>query len=285
MLVIAERPVLAIITFTHVENKMDSSVETSKHLKSTATPVYKPTVEAYDQWAATYDTDGNFLQALDSIEVTDSLLPSLINLMPSSPRIVDLGCGTGRTTLSLLRIPDAEILGLDNSMGMLNIARARCNEKYSLLLILAKARSVTFDVWDILCLQDGTNDVPASIKVAPDAIVSTLVIEHIPLKVFFDACSRILQPEGLLLLTNMHSDMGLVSQAGFVDPATGNKIRPTSYIHTVAEVLEEAKAWKFEPLQRTERAVSEDNVQQLGVRARKWVGTKVWFGMIFKKTR
>ncbi|KAL8716201.1 MAG: hypothetical protein Q9220_000106 [cf. Caloplaca sp. 1 TL-2023] len=265
---------------------MDTSAEASKYSKSTATLIYKPTVEAYDQWAATYDTDGNFLQAIDSIEVTQTLLPALTSFLPPSPTVIDLGCGTGRTTLSLLRIPDAVILGLDNSNGMLGIARARCNETLTGLMAPAQARSVNFDVWDILSLQDGTRDIPAPTRVEPDAIVSTLVIEHIPLKVFFDACSRILQPGGLLLLTNMHSDMGSISQAGFIDPATGDKVRPTSYVHTVAEILEEAKAWTFKLLRETEeRAVNEDNVARLGKRATKWMGTKAWFGMIMKKTR
>ncbi|KAI4118988.1 MAG: hypothetical protein LQ345_001019 [Seirophora villosa] len=243
-------------------------------------PIYKPTVEAYDQWAPVYDTDGNFLQALDSIMVRQMLLPLLTPLLPPRARIVDLGCGTGRTTLELLHLPDVRIVGLDNSRGMQAVAMARCNQTLETLAQEARAATLSFDTWDML---DEAHDVPEVAKNA-DAVVSTLVVEHIPLDVFFGACSRILKRAGLLLLTNMHPDMGAESQAGFTDPVSGEKVRPVSYAHTVEATVEEAKRWGFETVWGPEeRDVREDDLEKLGGRAKKWVGKKVWFGMMMKK--
>ena len=93
-----------------------------------------------------------------------------------------------------------------------------------------------------------------------------------------------LKPGGLALVTNMHSDMGRMSQAGFVDPKTGEKVRPQSYAHTFGDVVEEARKQGFEVVGEVlERTVDEETSEILGVRAKKWVGVKVWFGACFRK--
>ncbi|KAL2420057.1 putative methyltransferase AN0656 [Exophiala dermatitidis] len=237
---------------------------------------YLSTAEAYDRWAAVYDTDGNFLQALDTLEMK-KLLPCLLTLLETSnlPRpwkLVDLGCGTGRNTAALLKVERAAVVGLDVSTGMLQVARNRLGES-------GLDGSVTLEVFDLL----GQAGPPESAKAA-DAVVSTLVLENIPTEIFFQHVAQILKPGGLLLLTNMHSEMGKLSQAGFTDPQTGKKIRPTSYAHTLAEVEETATKHGFEMVgQFEERAVDASMVPILGERSRKWVGVTVWFGGILQK--
>lgn len=242
-------------------------------------PIYKPTVEAYDQWASTYDTDGNFLQALDSI-MMERMLPRLHDLLPPQPNIVDLGCGTGRTTLRLLKLPGARLLGLDNSNAMLSKAGQRCSEGWNALPEDQRAATLGFDNFDML---NQKGYVPHAAKTA-DAVVSTLVLEHIPLDVFFDVCSKMVRKGGFLLLTSMHSDMGAVTQAGFTDPTSGEKVRPVSYAHTVQKTAEEAKKSDFEVVWGPEeRYVHQVDLEKLGDRAKKWVGKKVWYGMILEK--
>ncbi|KAI4140060.1 MAG: hypothetical protein L6R39_005978 [Caloplaca ligustica] len=248
-------------------------------LEATTEPVYRPTVEAYDQWAAIYDTDGNFLQALDSVMMAQ-ILPKLLDFLPPNPNIVDLGCGTGRTTLNLLRVPGSRLLGLDNSTKMLDIARDRCSRAWDSLSKNQRAATLSFDVWDML---DEKIDMPGAARNA-DAAVSTLVVEHIPLDVFFGVCSGMVREGGVVLLTNMHSEMGAETQAGFTDPMSGEKVRPTSFVHTVEAVVEEAEKKGFEVVWGPEeRRVHEEDFGKLGKRAEKWVGKKVWFGMILKK--
>ena len=97
--------------------------------------------------------------------------------------------------------------------------------------------------------------------------------------------ATLLKPGGVFLLTNMHADMGALSQAGFQDPVSGDKIRPTSYAHQVSDVLNGARMAGFEPIQDiVERAVQADTASRLGPRAKKWIGVKVWFGMLLRKT-
>ncbi|KAI0404400.1 putative methyltransferase [Xylaria palmicola] len=245
---------------------------------------YVSTNDAYDRWAKVYDSDGNFLQALDDMELK-TLFPRFLTSIksPEPWRIVDLGCGTGRNTALLLGVPSSEIIALDSSKGMLEVAKTRLSGSDA---AASGTTSLRFDIFDMLA----TSAAPAC--VAPhtaDAVISTLVAEHVPLPAFFAHVAQLLRPGGVLLLTNMHSEMGSISQAGFVDAATGEKIRPTSYAHTVEDVVTEARRHGLEAEEDgegtgiLERAVGEDMVGRLGPRSKKWVGVTCWFGGILRK--
>jgi cyclopropane fatty-acyl-phospholipid synthase-like methyltransferase len=140
-------------------------------------------------------------------------------------------------------------------------------------------KQVEFEVYDLL----RDNEMPLS-AVNAVAVISTLVIEHIPIETFFAAASMILKPGGTFLVTNMHSEMGGISQAGFVDPKTGEKIRPHSYAHRLEDVVNVAEKHGFQVIDEPlERSVDERTSEQLGPRAKKWIGVTVWFGVCFRK--
>ena len=251
-----------------------------------------------------YDTDDNILQATDTQEL-ETLLPIYLSLIHSSHipslssnslKIVDLGCGTGRNTLKLLNSDDAPrmmIVGLDASPKMLDIARKRCGDALGSLGKRATNQpELTFKVFDAIAIagggggddDDDDRSIPSSAREA-DGVLSTLVLEHLPLNVFFRTVCNMLNVGGHLLLTNMHSDMGTRSQAGFVDPASGEKIRPQSFVYSIDQVLEEAARWRMRLVGEVrQRGVRESDVDALGVRSRKWVGTMIWFGMILRKS-
>lgn len=233
----------------------------------------------------TYDTDANFLQALDNLLVP-KLLPPLLAALPLAPFLLDLGCGTGRTTTSLLSHPGATVLGLDASPAMLAIAQQHCAAHFDSLPQNSRAAAWYLEEWDMLSeptereggLQPGRHKA--------DLVVSTLVLEHIPLKPFFAAAAALVKPGGRLLVTNMHREMGEVSQAGFVDER-GVKVRGESFAHGVQETVEEAHRCGF-MLEGDvlEKGVEEANVVVLGQRAQKWVrGPKVWYGCVWRKER
>ncbi len=238
---------------------------------------YLSTSQAYDLWAAVYDSDGNFLQALDTIEIK-KLMPRMFTLLGTSQlpqpwKLVDLGCGTGRNTAALLEVEDARVVGLDVSPGMLDVAGRRLDKH-------RKEGQLKLEVFDMI-----EQPSPPDSAIGADAVVSTLVLEHIPTDTFFSHVAKILKPGGILLLTNMHAEMGAMSQAGFVDPKTGEKIRPTSYAHTVAEVETEAAKNGLNVIDKVEeRVVDKSMVPLLGGRSEKWVGVTGWFGGIFRKT-
>lgn len=257
-----------------------------------------------------YDTDGNFLQRLDTIEMGSllphfldrvSTLPDKVETAAPKPSIVDLGCGTGRNTIQLSDALSARkndtfnLIGLDASPGMPDVAKTALKEH------AAKQTSpqpVLLDVLDIL-QTDSLSQLPPSIGGGASGVISTLVLEHIPLAQFFAVASMIMRPGAYLLVTNMHQEMGKKSQAGFTDPESGVKIRPTSYCHAVSDVLEAAHEAGFLVENITDadhadvtsnreegvlvRGIDEELGEVLGARARKWVGVKVWFGICFKK--
>lgn len=194
--------------------------------------------------------------------------------------LVDLGCGTGRNTQALHHAagPAARIVGLEPSRKMLDIARDRVG-----------ASNVSFELFDIpttdITADTTSTSAPTELAAGPaDGVISTLVLEHVPLRSFFRTAASLLRAGGVLLLTNMHPDMGSVSQAGFVHPTTRVKIRPTSYAHTVADVRAAAREAGFEVLGEIgEVGVTEEMVEKLGARAGKWIGMKVWFGGCLRK--
>lgn len=62
------------------------------------------TVECYDAWSNTYDSDGNVLQLLDDKAFQDIAEPLLNSIHQNSPIQIccELGCGTGRNTIKVL---------------------------------------------------------------------------------------------------------------------------------------------------------------------------------------
>lgn len=63
------------------------------------------TVECYDAWSNSYDSDGNILQLLDDC-IFDELAQPLLNSVSrhtSKKVCCELGCGTGRNTIKILR--------------------------------------------------------------------------------------------------------------------------------------------------------------------------------------
>ncbi|KAF3909356.1 hypothetical protein AA313_de0200356 [Arthrobotrys entomopaga] len=245
-----------------------------------------PTMDAYDLWATVYDTDGNVLQQLDDIYV-DTYLPPLISASSSTgvpPVVAELGCGTGRNTIKLARL-GAKVLAVDNSKGMLE----KLEEKLRKTGFESQVRVYTQD------LSQNPHDLegkPSKFKEVigrehsggVDGVLSTLVIEHLDIDVFFTVAKSILKPEGWIFLTNMHADMGLLSSAGFVDLKTGKKIKPVSINHLESEILEAAGRYGFELVGK----VSEDgprdaeHAKQFGKRADKWIGVKMHIGMILR---
>lgn len=170
---------------------------------------------------------------------------------------------------------------------MLAIARQRCAAHFNSLAPDRRAANWRLEERDILSvLSEGTESPRLSEQEAckADLVVSTLVLEHIPLTTFFTAAAGLTKQGGKLLVTNMHGEMGEVSQAGFVD-THGMKVRGESFAHGVHEMVEEAGRCGF-VLEGDvlERGVEEADVALLGPRARKWVrGPKVWLGGVWRK--
>src|SRR5258707_10883129 len=99
----------------------------------------------FDEWSKTYDR--SVLQGVFFDRVHEALLQALRPLLRdvAAPRVLDVGCGTGRL-LARLRaaLPDAELFGVDVSTGMIEAARAK-PELSGVRLEVASAAALPFD--------------------------------------------------------------------------------------------------------------------------------------------
>ncbi|KAF1949840.1 S-adenosyl-L-methionine-dependent methyltransferase [Byssothecium circinans] len=270
-----------------------------------------PTLDTYNQWAPIYDTDGNMLQSIDDDELS-TLLPSFLDTVlastnipstprappPSKPHILDLGCGTGRNMAKVLQyeafrgVGGVRVTGMDFSEEMLSVAEGKLGAGDE----DEKGSGVRYTLIKTNCFPSIDDTIPnpspnpSPKPKLPDylppitALLSTLVLEHIPLPSFFATLAALLAPGAYALVTNMHAEMGRVSQAGFVN-AEGVKVRGESFVYELEDVLGEARRCGFEVLEVRERGVRREDVEGgvVGGRGRKWVGVRVWFGVVLRK--
>ncbi|TVY88473.1 putative methyltransferase [Lachnellula willkommii] len=259
----------------------------------TSKPIHSiPTKDLYARWAKVYDSDGNILQSID-----DHFLPSLLtqafSLVPSSSSsssspitITELGAGTGRNTVKLLQprqgVKIENINALDLSPEMLALAKARCSSPPS-------APSPKVDFYEFDALQPSSFPEVQALEGKAGLVLSTLVLEHLPLKTFFETAKRLLKPNGVVVMTNMHAEMGRLSRAGFTDTdtASGNvkvKVQGDSFVYEIEEVLEAGREEGFEMVgEMLQRGVGEGDVGVIvGERGVKWVGVSVWFGCVMR---
>jgi SAM-dependent methyltransferase len=243
------------------------------------------TVEIYDRWAESYDAlaspKGVTIQTLDNDELV-TLLPEFLSLLGVQQtsvstldhqlRIVDFGCGTGRNTFKLLRVPHATIVGLDASPGMLDIARAR----YAQIPDEQKNVHVVLEVYDALA----TAEAPACARKA-NGVISTCVMQHLPLQAFFDSIKAMVLPGGYVLITDSHPELNNAVQIKYTDPQTGEKLWGTSYIHEIATTIESAARWGFDLVGKVKERNGLENM--VGALAGNWTAVKCWYGMVLRR--
>ncbi|HEX5502823.1 MAG TPA: class I SAM-dependent methyltransferase [Thermomicrobiales bacterium] len=168
--------------------------------------------EAYDAWAATYDTDRNATRDLDRA-VTEATLSGL-----RCGTIIELGCGTGKNTAFLARL-GTRVLALDFSRAML----ARARRKVS-------AAHVGFAVADL------TAPWPCADRAA-DLVAGNLVCEHIAALPFVcGEAHRCLAAGGRLFVCELHPfRQYLGTQARF--RRDQDDIAIPAFVHHVSDFL------------------------------------------------
>jgi malonyl-CoA O-methyltransferase len=189
----------------------------------------------YNLWSKVYDHDRNPLIALEDPVVRGALGEI------RGQRALDVGCGTGRHSMSLLAA-GAEVTAMDFSEGMLAEARRKSDA--------AQINFIVHDVHHAWPFQSA----------AFDLVVSGLVLEHIAdLEAFFGEIRRVLRPGGRAIVSAMHPAMFLrETQAGFLDPVTGEKVKPGSLPHSVSAFVMAAIRARLEIVELTERAADDE---------------------------
>ncbi|GAA1428192.1 hypothetical protein GCM10009616_07230 [Microlunatus lacustris] len=138
------------------------------------------TVEAYQQWATSYDDPGNGLFDLDA-----PVLEALWAGLPVGTAL-DAACGTGRLIPPLLA-RGHRVLGVDRSPAMLERARRRAPEAELLLGDLHRLPLAA-----------------AAVDLAVTGLALTHVDDLDPVLVEF---ARVLRPGGHLLISDVHPEL------------------------------------------------------------------------------
>lgn len=117
-----------------------------------------PVQELYSKWASSYEQGRvNNMQSLDETGL-ETLLPKFTSLLVQSHgsskvplRVVDFGCGTGRIMLKLMAmLPGAEIIGLDTTPALMEVAERRCNDALAELPADSRPKSLSFKLYNPL---------------------------------------------------------------------------------------------------------------------------------------
>lgn len=174
--------------------------------------------EGYQMWAPTYATPPNQFQQIEHDALT-VLLPPL-----DGCTVLDLGCGTGRTAMTLLDRGAKRVVGVDRSRPMLR--RAVGDGRPSARWLQADAAAIP--------LAGGVVDV----------VVCGLMLGHVAdLQGPIDEAMRVLRPGGALVISDFHP---LATQRGWrrtvVDPATGREHDFQQHPHLLSDY-----AAAFEP--------------------------------------
>ena len=218
-------------------------------------------VEAgYSLWAACYDDDGNPLTALEG--------PAMASWFGeiAGRRVIDLGCGTGRHTRSLVAA-GAEVVAADLTPAMLDRARAHL---------------VGRDVgWLRLALP---GPLPFSDAIFTLAVLG-LVAEHVvDIAGTLAEVARVLIPGGRCLLSTLHPERTAQGQtARFIDPETGIR-RPIRTLHrTVGDYLQAATSAGLTLVEQRTLIVPQ-SLADLLPRARPYIGTAIGWMACWEKS-
>ena len=139
------------------------------------------TVSCYDSHARAYDLYQS--QVVPGYtEMIDLVAEAVHRYLPREPRIMDLGCGTGNASLAILKKIPARVFLIDGSEKMVRIAVEKISCTYPGAILGSRVADLSGDDWD-----EGLGEEKF------DAIVSTLVLEHLPFdryKAALEKCAR-----------------------------------------------------------------------------------------------
>jgi len=109
----------------------------------------------------------------------------------SSPRILDLGCGTGNASIAVLEKVPVRIFLVDGSRKMVDLALEKISSRFPSAIAGYRVADLSGSDWsDDLGITEY------------DAIVSTLVLEHLPFdryRAVMEKCYNLLAPGGWLI--------------------------------------------------------------------------------------
>jgi SAM-dependent methyltransferase len=183
------------------------------------------TLAGYDRWSASYDQDVDPLVEATSWVLDRSPIGS------AGCDVVELGCGTGRNAARVLGEGARSYMGVDGSVGMLNIAANHYRDP-----------RISFAHADLLY--------PWAAHRMFDIALVVLLLEHLPtLDVICETLGRIVRPGGRVRIVDLHPErIAGNSPAHFVEGNT--EVRFTSVAHPVNALAAALEATGFDVVRR-----------------------------------
>jgi tRNA (cmo5U34)-methyltransferase len=167
------------------------------------------TVSCYDRHAKDYDLYQSAVVPgyQEMLDLTDE---ACRRYLPKEAKIIDLGCGTGNAALAVLqKIPSARIYLVDGSERMVKVATEKISRPHPDAIMGCRVADLAGSDWDEGLEGEGY-----------DAIISTLVLEHLPFyryKAAIAKCFRLLKPGGWHLAAEGYSEEGSDMQEWFFE--------------------------------------------------------------------
>ena len=177
------------------------------------------TKQAYNLWAATYDSVVNKTRDLELVAGQQMLAAVDFN------KVLEIGCGTGKNTTWIVK-RTKDLTAVDFSDGMLNIAKEKIKDEH-----------VKFQQCDLTRPWGFTNN---------SLIICSLVLEHIEhLDFIFEQAAVALQTNGCFYICELHPYKQLEgSRAKF---EKGNKLVELEYfIHHITDFFSAAMKNDFQ---------------------------------------
>jgi tRNA (cmo5U34)-methyltransferase len=174
------------------------------------------TVSCYDKHARDYDLYQSAVVA-GYQEMLDLAAGACNRYLSQNARIIDLGCGTGNASLAVLRkMPSARVYLIDGSLRMVQVAAEKISRAQKEAILSSKAANLADSNWDEGI---GVHGKAGEVE-GYDAILSTLVLEHLPFDLYKSAiakCYGLLRPGGWLIAAEGYSQAGSDMQEWFFE--------------------------------------------------------------------
>jgi tRNA (cmo5U34)-methyltransferase len=216
------------------------------------------TVSCYDKHARDYDLYQSAVVP-GYQEMLDLVAKACRRNLSQEAKFIDLGCGTGNASMAVLRkMPSARVYLIDGSRRMVQVAAEKISCAYPKAILGCKVADLAESDWDEGI--DGQRQGQGHEGEGYDAIVSTLVLEHLPFDRYQAAiakCYRRLRPGGWLLAAEGYSQAGSDMQEWFfeemeerrktVDPELSDfvaRLRSGKETHYYASKAEKEVWWR-----------------------------------------
>ncbi|HUS75693.1 MAG TPA: class I SAM-dependent methyltransferase [Methanothrix sp.] len=211
------------------------------------------TISCYDRHAQAYDLYQSAVVP-GYQEMLDLAAEACRRYLPQRPKLIDLGCGTGNAALAVLqKIPSARFYLIDGSDQMVKVAAEKISRAHPDAILGCRVADLASGNW-----QEGLDGLVGE---GYDAIISTLVLEHLPFdryKVAIAKCFQLLKPSGWLLVAEGYTEEGSDMQQWFfeememrrkaIDPELSDfvaRLRDEKETHYYCSKTEKEGWWKM----------------------------------------